>query len=66
MIVSNNNQIDCCKYKADLTIIGGVSPYNVWVNCKKKSNYSNLCLYNCKKNVIKVIDANGCVITKCL
>ena len=65
MIISNNKQTCCCKSKADLTIVGGVAPYTVCVNNVDVSeSYSSICLFNCKVNKIKVIDANGCEICK--
>ena len=65
MIISNNKQTCCCKSKADLTIIGGVAPYTVCVNNVDVSeSYSSICIFNCKVNKIKVIDANGCEICR--
>lgn len=65
MIISNNKQTCCCKSKADLTIIGGVAPYTVYVNqIDVSESYSSICLFNCKVNKIKVSDANGCEICR--
>lgn len=65
MIISNNKQNCYCTSNADLTIIGGVTPYTVLVNNVNVSeSYSSICLFNCKVNKIKVTDANGCVICK--
>lgn len=66
MILTNNKKISCCKSKSDLTIFGGVIPYQVFCNdVDISNNYSSVCIQKCKKNKIKVIDANNCMITKC-
>lgn len=62
VIMYNKKKVNRCKYIADITVIGGVKPYKYYLNCKEYKCVDHINYLNCKKNVLKVVDANGCTI----
>jgi hypothetical protein len=64
VIIYNKEKLNGCEFSANVTIIGGTSPYKYYLNCTKLSCVDKIYYCDCEKNVLKVTDNNGNKINK--
>jgi hypothetical protein len=62
VIIHNRCKHKQCRYIADVTVVGGVAPYKYYLNCKEIYADDTIRYHKCEKNVLKIVDVNGCVV----